>query len=153
MVAARHHGSSTSDCVSAVLWALIYFFHYIYSFNLSNQYTGAEEDKINKPDRPILSGLVTVEGARFRWYVVTVLYHLAGLAIGNVWSSLLWILDYLAYNMFMCSMSTPTIDIDITPHNILSVVLRRLYMWCLTVGHPLTVASFLGLPCILLHQQ
>ena len=56
-------------------------------FNLSNQYTGAEEDKINKPDRPIPSGLVTVEGARFRWYIVTVLYLIVGLAIGNVWSS------------------------------------------------------------------
>ena len=97
LVAARHHGSSASDCVSAVLWALIYFFHYIYSFNLSNQYAGAEEDKINKPDRPIPSGLVTVEGARFRWYIVTVLYLLAGLAIGNVWSSLLWILGCLAH--------------------------------------------------------
>ena len=98
LVAAKHHGSSASDCVSAVLWALIYFFHYIYSFNLSNQYTGAEEDKINKPDRPIPSGLVTVEGARFRWYIITVSYLVVGVAIGNVWSSLLWILDYLVYH-------------------------------------------------------
>ena len=98
LVAARHHSSSACDCVSAVLWALIYFFHYIYSFNLSNQYTGVEEDKINKPDRPIPSGLVTVEGARFRWYIVTVLYLVVGVAIGNVWSSLLWILGYLAHN-------------------------------------------------------
>ena len=98
LVAAKHHGSSASDCVSAVLWALIYFFHYIYSFNLSNQYTGAEEDKINKPDRPIPSGLVTVEGARFRWYIITVSYLVVGVAIGNVWSSLLWILNYLVYH-------------------------------------------------------
>ena len=98
LVAAKHHGSSASDYVSAVLWALIYFFHYIYSFNLSNQYTGAEEDKINKPDRPIPSGLVTVEGARFRWYIITVSYLVVGVAIGNVWSSLLWILNYLVYH-------------------------------------------------------
>ena len=98
LVAAKHHGSSASDCVSAVLWALIYFFHYIYSFNLSNQYTGAEEDKINKPDRPIPSGLVTVEGARFRWYIITVSYLVVGVVIGNVWSSLLWILNYLVYH-------------------------------------------------------
>ena len=98
LVAAKHHGSSASDCVSAVLWALIYFFHYIYSFNLSNQYTGAEEDKINKPDRPIPSGLVTVEGAQFRWYIITVSYLVVGVVIGNVWSSLLWILNYLVYH-------------------------------------------------------
>ena len=47
-----------------------------------------EEDRINKPDR-----LVSVEGARFRWYIVTMLYIVTGLAIGNVWSSLLLLLE------------------------------------------------------------
>ncbi|TFY76372.1 hypothetical protein EWM64_g7644 [Hericium alpestre] len=40
---------------------------YIYFFNLSNQITGVDEDKINKPDRPIPSGKVTLQGAQRRW--------------------------------------------------------------------------------------
>ncbi|TDL14905.1 hypothetical protein BD410DRAFT_857243 [Rickenella mellea] len=42
---------------------------YIYFFNLSNQITGVDEDRINKPDRPIPSGKVTVSGAIRRWAV------------------------------------------------------------------------------------
>ncbi|PPR07483.1 hypothetical protein CVT26_013453 [Gymnopilus dilepis] len=40
---------------------------YIYFFNLSNQITGVDEDQINKPDRPIPSGKVTLAGAKVRW--------------------------------------------------------------------------------------
>jgi len=43
---------------------------YIYFFNLSNQITGVAEDRIDKPDRPIPSGMVTVEGAFRRWVVL-----------------------------------------------------------------------------------
>ena len=98
LVAVKHHGST--NYVPALLWSLFYFCLYIYTFNLCNQYTGVEEDRINKPDRPIPSGLVSVEGARFRWYIVTVLYIVAGLAIGNVWSSLLWIFDTIMHNHY-----------------------------------------------------
>ena len=87
LVAVKYHGST--DFVSALLWSLLYFCLYLYSINLCNQYTGVEEDRINKPDRPIPSGLVSVEGARFRWYIVTALYLVTGLAIGNVWSCFL----------------------------------------------------------------
>ena len=98
LVAVKHHGST--DFVSALLRSLLYFFLYLYSFNLCNQYTGVEEDRINKPDRPIPSGLVSVKGARFRWYIVTALYLVTGLAIGNVWSCFLWIFAYSMYNYY-----------------------------------------------------
>ncbi|TDL26804.1 hypothetical protein BD410DRAFT_825296 [Rickenella mellea] len=42
---------------------------YVYFFNLSNQITGVDEDRINKPDRPIPSGKVTVPDAIRRWVV------------------------------------------------------------------------------------
>ena len=86
------------DFVTVIPWALLYFFLYQYSFNLSNQIAGIEEDKINKPDRPIPSGLITLQGAKHRWYVVTALYIVAGMAIGNVWSSLLWLIATSLHN-------------------------------------------------------
>ena len=98
LLAVKHHGST--DFVSALLRSLLYFCLYLYSFNLCNQYTGVEEDRINKPDRPIPSGLVSVEGARFRWYIVTAFYLVTGLAIGNIWSCFLWIFAYSMYNFY-----------------------------------------------------
>ena len=90
-VAATHHGYSTMDYLVLFPRALCHFILYIYSFNLCNQITGIEEDRINKPDRPIPSGLLTMQGAKYRWYITTVMYVLAGIAIGNIWSSLLWV--------------------------------------------------------------
>ena len=82
---------SPTDYVSVLSWAFFYFCPYLYSFNLCNQITGIEEDRGNKPDRPIPSGFVTIQGAKQRWCVVTAWYILAGVIIGNVWSSFLWI--------------------------------------------------------------
>ncbi|KAF7421287.1 hypothetical protein PC9H_011809 [Pleurotus ostreatus] len=42
---------------------------FIYFFNLSNQIVGVEEDRINKPDRPLPSGRITVQGAKRRWAI------------------------------------------------------------------------------------
>ena len=42
---------------------------YVYFFNLSNQITGVDEDRINKPDRHIPAGTVTLEGAKWRWVI------------------------------------------------------------------------------------
>jgi 4-hydroxybenzoate polyprenyltransferase len=91
VVAARHHGYSLMDCAALIPPALLYFIPYLYMFNLCNQITGVEEDRANKPDRPIPSGMLSVQGAKYRWCVVTALYLLAGIAVGNVWSSIMWI--------------------------------------------------------------
>ena len=47
---------------------------YIYFFDLTNQINGVEEDRINKPVRPLPSGKVTLEGANRRWKVVVFLW-------------------------------------------------------------------------------
>lgn len=49
---------------------------FIYSFNLSTQCYSIEEDSINKPDRPLPSGKVTLDGARKRLRVVYTLLFL-----------------------------------------------------------------------------
>ena len=47
---------------------------YIYFFDLTNQINGVEEDRINKPVRPLPSGKVTLEGANQRRKVVLFLW-------------------------------------------------------------------------------
>ena len=98
VTAAKQGHCSLADFMAALPFAVVYFFLYLYSFNLSNQIAGVEEDKIDKPDRPIPSGLLTIQGAKYRWWVVTALYVATGIVIGNVWSCILWILTFLALN-------------------------------------------------------
>jgi 4-hydroxybenzoate polyprenyltransferase len=47
------------DPIFAILnctYSFIYFVLFLYTFTLSNQVIGVEEDKINKPQRPIPAG-------------------------------------------------------------------------------------------------
>ena len=98
VTAAKQGHCSLADFMAALPFAVVYFFLCLYSFNLSNQIAGVEEDKVDKPDRPIPSGLLTIQGAKYRWWVVTALYVATGIVIGNVWCCILWILTFLAYN-------------------------------------------------------
>ncbi|KAF7313901.1 UbiA prenyltransferase [Mycena chlorophos] len=54
--------------------SLLYFMLYIYNFDIANQIIGVAEDRINKPDRPLASGLVSMQGAYIRWYLTTILH-------------------------------------------------------------------------------
>ncbi|THV07130.1 hypothetical protein K435DRAFT_631608, partial [Dendrothele bispora CBS 962.96] len=56
------------------LFLVLWLTPYIYFFNLSNQITGIDEDRIDKPDRPIPSGKVTVAGAKLRWALVLAVF-------------------------------------------------------------------------------
>ena len=44
----------------------------LYTFTISNQINGIEEDRINKPDRPLVSGRVSLWGAYARYVAFTV---------------------------------------------------------------------------------
>jgi len=48
------------------LFLIVWLTPYLYWFNLWSQITGIEEDRINKPDRPIPSQKVTIIGAKIR---------------------------------------------------------------------------------------
>ncbi|KFY92225.1 hypothetical protein V498_05100, partial [Pseudogymnoascus sp. VKM F-4517 (FW-2822)] len=43
----------------------------LYAFTISNQINGIEEDRINKPDRPIVSGRVSLQSAYARYGIFT----------------------------------------------------------------------------------
>ncbi|KAJ8454853.1 hypothetical protein ONZ45_g19145 [Pleurotus djamor] len=58
--AVKHTALPIFHAVGFIPWVSAF----IYFFNLSNQITGIEEDRINKPDRPIVTGKVSIEGAK-----------------------------------------------------------------------------------------
>lgn len=61
----------------------VFFGLYLYAFCLINQISGVEQDAIDKPDRPLPAGLVTLRGAKARWAVVMIAYPLVGLCLGG----------------------------------------------------------------------
>jgi 4-hydroxybenzoate polyprenyltransferase len=75
---------------SRLFWGSLYFWLYCSVFCISNQLAGEQEDRLNKPDRPLPAGLVTRHGARGRWLIVMGLFTLAGWRLGVLEWALLW---------------------------------------------------------------
>jgi 4-hydroxybenzoate polyprenyltransferase len=82
---------------SALAWArglggsVVFSTLFLSTFCLGNQIVGVEEDAINKPARPIPSGLVTLRGAQVRWAAAMIALPLSSLLFGGV-RLLLWAL-------------------------------------------------------------
>lgn len=76
--------------VDAAARGLLYFWLYIYIFCLSNQIAGLEEDRINKPHRPLVRGDVPVAGAWQRWLWSMGAFTVTGWAFGVLPWALLW---------------------------------------------------------------
>lgn len=96
--------ADTNHAVRSLGGALLYFSLYIYTFCLTNQIVGFEEDKLNKPNRPLPSGLWTMTGAvarlAFSFTIFpTVAYFLGGVAIAR-WA-IAWQLIIVAYNFVL----------------------------------------------------
>ncbi|KAJ7312899.1 UbiA prenyltransferase family, partial [Mycena albidolilacea] len=72
--------------IQSLMRCLAYFLLYIYAFDIANQINGLDEDRINKPDRPLCSGRVSLQGVYSRWYATTA----AHLITGTVWGVLPW---------------------------------------------------------------
>jgi 4-hydroxybenzoate polyprenyltransferase len=77
----------------------LYFILYIYAFCLANQATGIEEDRRNKPHRPLVTGAVSIRGAWTRWAVVMALFALVGAWFGVLEYAIGWQVIIVAHNV------------------------------------------------------
>lgn len=66
-------------------------FFYGYCFDIVNQISSVEEDAINKPYRPIVSGLLSITGAQRRLLISWILSPLAIYAISGLKSSTIFL--------------------------------------------------------------
>ncbi|KAJ6460135.1 UbiA prenyltransferase family-domain-containing protein [Mycena vitilis] len=82
---------STYQITHDLARSFCYFLLYIYSFDIANQINGLAEDRINKPDRPLSSGRVSLHGAYTRWYITTAAYLLVSIAWGVLPWGALWV--------------------------------------------------------------
>lgn len=67
---------SVCEIVSYMFKLLIYSTLYIYFHCLANQYHGIDEDRLNKPHRPIVAGHITPQDTLKRYYIICFLYLL-----------------------------------------------------------------------------
>ncbi|KAJ7472399.1 UbiA prenyltransferase family-domain-containing protein [Mycena galericulata] len=99
VAALRSLDDAPSNALAARLLArsLTYFLLYIYAFDIANQINGIAEDRINKPDRPLPSGRVSLRGAYTRWYATTAAY----LVLGAAWGVLQWTILWVVVTIFL----------------------------------------------------
>lgn len=95
LAAARAEGRVNAG---TLVLGVAYFLLYVYAFAVSNQIVGIEEDRRNKPDRPLPAGLVALRGAWVRWAVAMVLFPALGAALGVARWALLWQVSFCLYN-------------------------------------------------------
>jgi len=92
---------SPQSAADLAVRCFVYFALYIYCFCLSNQIVGYEEDRLNKPDRVLPSGLISMEGALRRWWIAMIAFPTAAFLLGE-WAMLgwaiAWQLIFLSYN-------------------------------------------------------
>ncbi|MEU1075964.1 MULTISPECIES: UbiA family prenyltransferase [unclassified Streptomyces] len=81
-----------SDLAWLLVRSLVYFWLFLSVHTLSNQLIGVEEDRANKPYRPLPRGLATVRGTTHRLVVAVVLFLLAGQLWGVLPWTVLWVL-------------------------------------------------------------
>ena len=73
-----------------LLQSIVYFTLYIYIFDTLNQLQGIEEDRLNKPHRPLVAGLVTREGVWVRFAIGSLLYTTIAWIFGVVGWAIAW---------------------------------------------------------------
>ncbi|KAJ7628920.1 hypothetical protein FB45DRAFT_748815 [Roridomyces roridus] len=70
----NQHPSSIQFVLGSLGRSLAYFVLYLYTFNIADQITGLDEDRINKPDRPLPSGLLSIRETYVRLCLLTAAY-------------------------------------------------------------------------------
>lgn len=93
-----HAHLPVADLPSVLARCVLYFWLYIYTFNLSNQLTGIAEDRVNKPHRPLISGLITPRQAWWRLSITTTAFLTVGTAFGVLEWTLLWTAAWIIHN-------------------------------------------------------
>lgn len=91
---------SSGNTVSPMklLDVFIYLIFYQFTFNLLNQAVGYEEDRINKPDRPIPRGLISVEKTYLVFMIFSILFMVVGWYYNVVHWNFMWIIINLSYH-------------------------------------------------------
>ncbi len=141
-------GLPAESLPTVIAKCLVYFWLYIYTFNLSNQLIGIDEDRINKPHRPLVTGMITPTGARRRLVLATVAFLVVGAALGVLLWTSLWVAAWGLHNHLgwartgwgkNTAMVAGTIAQLAAAWQIVTPLTDTAWTWILTIAVPLGV--------------
>ncbi|WP_167490727.1 UbiA family prenyltransferase [Nocardia terpenica] len=95
-----HAGLPATALPAMVLRCIGYFWLYVYTFTLSNQLAGIEEDRVDKPHRPLVVGLITPAGAWWRLAIVSAAFLIAGTVLKVLPWTVLWVAAWMIHDHF-----------------------------------------------------
>ncbi|GAW14465.1 hypothetical protein ANO14919_038680 [Xylariales sp. No.14919] len=114
MASLLHRGAAWYEVVVSLVYTLIYAFFYLYLFELANQYARPEsllEDKINKPDRPLVVKSMTPQSAKVRYYIGLAAWFAYSYALGvHLWVLFWFATIFATYNLGLSAFG-PTKDL------------------------------------------
>lgn len=81
-----------------IICSFCFMLLYVYTFCMSNQINSVEEDRLNKPDRPLPAGLITVEATYLRMTVYNLFFVALAHALHLFWYAIAWQLVTMLLN-------------------------------------------------------
>ncbi|KAH8691635.1 UbiA prenyltransferase family-domain-containing protein [Talaromyces proteolyticus] len=106
-----YRNATMEDMATTIPKSFLLGYLFLYSFVVGNQVCGVQEDRINKPDRPIAAGMSSLQAARIRWAVLTALYVGYGTYLGVGTWSFMWVLIAFSHNFLNLGDFGPTKDL------------------------------------------
>lgn len=85
-----YHNKPVDDFPLYFFLSLLYTILYILTFCIANQVNSVEEDRINKPDRPLVQGLVTEAETRRRFVLYSILFLIVAVCLQLLWLAIAW---------------------------------------------------------------
>ncbi|TPR06640.1 NYN domain family protein [Aspergillus niger] len=115
-----------AEAVLSLAYTLLYGFLFYYSTELANNAEGGTiEDKINKPNRPIVQSQTTVAAVKIRFYIASGTWLLLSYTLDVHMWSLLWVVVLISLYLLHFSRIGPAKDLCI----VLGVVSQLMACW------------------------
>lgn len=80
--------------------SFLYFVLYVYTFTLSNQLISIDEDRVNKPYRPLASNLTSVKATKLRYILTVIVYISFSQLVGIVEWAIAWLVIQIFHNTY-----------------------------------------------------
>lgn len=140
--------NSITDSVFYSLVSFTYFVLFIYVFDVNSQIFGVKEDEVNKPDRPLSSGLIDLNEGKKRAFIISSVFVVYAFIL-NVhiwaifWFFLVWLYSYTGFSrnwLLKCLLvSLGTLTQLPAAATIVGVPLEKIWVWLVSVFVMMTI--------------
>ena len=109
------------------LSSFVYVYLFILQFNISNDITGVDADRIDKPRRPIPSNRITIERAWYLYCLMVFIFLVDSYVIGHLSASMSWVIITIILNFTPAHNSSIKKNAFLVPGTFVMISV----VWCL----------------------